>query len=495
MHQPIQLLRNYANRNAEVRKANTREMAISLFISFLTISISTLTLRNVPTGITLFSVIIHFETSKQLHRHYYLRECDDPYGISISGILLPLVSMIFPSTISNILSSGSIWALSCTLSSSLSTSLSTGTVFSMLICVLLFLEDNNILLLLCVPVLALCLVNSCRRTFTITESCLLSCLMISTISNALTSANANDMQMIIDISLTACVTFSILCVMIPASKCINFTNSNFTNSNLGTYACVVIIFVTYVTIHLKMSNNIQPIPYIMKYILFTNKKRIQLILFWIILLAITVIIQIVRTNDTKTSPTILRKVYHIVAFIIYYSGIQTDMTILKLGSIFGLLLFLVVESIRLRCIGSMKLHKHINQFANTLVDKRDAGPVVTSHIYLLLGCAIPVWCCYDDVTVAKGGIVSVCVQDGVAATFGKLFGKTIWGRRGRTLEGSVAGVIAACLVMAVWIEDVSQIFNVFLAASAAGLVEAFTDQADNLLVPLTFCSVYKALLI
>ena len=33
-----------------------------------------------------------------------------------------------------------------------------------------------------------------------------------------------------------------------------------------------------------------------------------------------------------------------------------------------------------------------NSFIRGFIDSRDEGPMILTHIYLLLGCAIPVWC-------------------------------------------------------------------------------------------------------
>lgn len=35
---------------------------------------------------------------------------------------------------------------------------------------------------------------------------------------------------------------------------------------------------------------------------------------------------------------------------------------------------------------------HLQQFMEPFVDRRDEGVAVLTHIYLLLGCAIPIWC-------------------------------------------------------------------------------------------------------
>lgn len=37
------------------------------------------------------------------------------------------------------------------------------------------------------------------------------------------------------------------------------------------------------------------------------------------------------------------------------------------------------------------LGAYLNQFMVKFTDSKDSGPVVLSHLYLILGCALPVW--------------------------------------------------------------------------------------------------------
>lgn len=149
---------------------------------------------------------------------------------------------------------------------------------------------------------------------------------------------------------------------------------------------------------------------------------------------------------------------------------------------------------------------HLQQFMEPFVDRRDQGVAVLTHMYLLLGCAIPIWCDVVLRTVSResdenkqprqalqptmlpfSGLVSttwahsyvshhdacdsiklanvnracfvawltlllclvvqlsIGVLDSLAAVFGKRYGRTKWPGTSKTVEGTlcaIAGTLA-----------------------------------------------------
>ena len=58
----------------------------------------------------------------------------------------------------------------------------------------------------------------------------------------------------------------------------------------------------------------------------------------------------------------------------------------------SLSILLGLEFIRAFKIG--QLHKYLDPFMLSFTSKtRDAGPLILSHLYLLVGCALPLWVC------------------------------------------------------------------------------------------------------
>jgi dolichol kinase len=74
-----------------------------------------------------------------------------------------------------------------------------------------------------------------------------------------------------------------------------------------------------------------------------------------------------------------------------------------------------IEFIRLSKIEP--LHKRLNSFMSSFTNKqRDSGPIILSHFYLLIGCALPLWLCSIiniDHWAAFSGIISLGIGDSV----------------------------------------------------------------------------------
>lgn len=92
-----------------------------------------------------------------------------------------------------------------------------------------------------------------------------------------------------------------------------------------------------------------------------------------------------------------------------------------------------------------------------LLDERDAGKIVLTHVYLLAGCALPSFLCpYPNgggggnaggsgAIVPYAGVLILGVGDTVASVVGTFVGKMLWvpsEGRGKTVEGTVAGWVA-----------------------------------------------------
>lgn len=53
-------------------------------------------------------------------------------------------------------------------------------------------------------------------------------------------------------------------------------------------------------------------------------------------------------------------------------------------------LFVLSEVLRIFRVPPFGMH--LQRFIEPFIDRRDQGAAVLTHIYLLLGCAIPIWC-------------------------------------------------------------------------------------------------------
>ncbi|EKX50018.1 hypothetical protein GUITHDRAFT_104416 [Guillardia theta CCMP2712] len=96
------------------------------------------------------------------------------------------------------------------------------------------------------------------------------------------------------------------------------------------------------------------------------------------------------------------------------------------------------------------------------VDERDSGVFIFTHIYLLVGCALPSWLTpYQgprgrfSILEPLAGALIVGVGDTAASVYGKLHGRMRFGM-------------------------------ITMSSIAANLLEAFTEQIDNLVLPMWY---------
>jgi len=72
--------------------------------------------------------------------------------------------------------------------------------------------------------------------------------------------------------------------------------------------------------------------------------------------------------------------------------------------------------------------KTLHQCFQVFVDERDEGPVILTHIYLLIGCSIPLWihCCPVTHVALYSGLLSLGIGDTLASVAGLKFGRHKW---------------------------------------------------------------------
>ncbi|TQS31706.1 hypothetical protein Golomagni_08007 [Golovinomyces magnicellulatus] len=191
-----------------------------------------------------------------------------------------------------------------------------------------------------------------------------------------------------------------------------------------------------------------------------------------------------------------------------------------------LAIFLILDLLRASQLPP--LSKPLAAFLAPYVDGRDfRGPVVISHIFLLIGCAIPLWLALGSLPrtgkdALKGwevptrevsmvsGVICVGLGDAAASLIGRRWGrhKWIWGG-GKSLEGSVAFAIAVFIglfIASTWLriggwpitDEPSSIAVQAAKAAVCGSVASFTEAVltggnDNVIVPVVLWTCVKSL--
>ncbi len=251
----------------------------------------------------------------------------------------------------------------------------------------------------------------------------------------------------------------------------------------------------------------------------------------IVVTGLTLVIHLSGAVEVDTR----RKVFHGMMVAMFLPATFIDPVFAGFAMALVLAIFLVLDVFRASQLPP--LSKPLAYFLTPYVDGRDLrGPVVVSHIFLLIGCAVPLWLslasvgrtgqhCWRgwDVPVRDLGMVSgiVCVGmgDAAASLVGRRFGRRKWPwSGGKSLEGSAAFFAAvivglnasrAWLLVGGWptlqvspVQDhhdsikalvsVDALAKTTLAAAGASLTEAvLTGGNDNVIVPIVLWLLVK----
>lgn len=251
--------------------------------------------------------------------------------------------------------------------------------------------------------------------------------------------------------------------------------------------------------------------------------RLILCAYWlgIITVGLSVVFRLSAFYEVDTR----RKVFHFMMVAMLLPATFIDPTFAALALSLMLAIFLLLDLFRASQLPP--LSKSLAYFLTPYVDGRDLkGPVVISHIFLLIGCAIPLWLSLgtltrtgNDNTVGwevptreismVSGVICVGLGDAAASLIGRRFGrrKWLWGG-GKSIEGSVAfatAVYMALMVAKLWLrvggwpannEDpwILTAGKASIAASIASLTEAvLTGGNDNVVVPVILWLCVKGL--
>ena len=238
-----------------------------------------------------------------------------------------------------------------------------------------------------------------------------------------------------------------------------------------------------------------------------------------------------------------RKIFHVLIMAIILSGlfVESMCTFIVLAVSVACCGFIVLETFRIVVLVSNDtIHSSLrvttadplSTFYRHFIDDKDLDRHwLSAHLHLLIGCAMPIVlkaCWESAIWRAKRkqsiemmdkeeewilptllhhtpllphlGWIVVGVGDSFAAIIGTKYGKHFWFDTKRSVEGSVGmlfSMIMATLAifmflhfrrnMAITMNDFSSSFLTLLATT---FMEAFTNESDNLILPLFACALY-----
>jgi dolichol kinase len=252
--------------------------------------------------------------------------------------------------------------------------------------------------------------------------------------------------------------------------------------------------------------------------------RLILCAYWLVIiivgLAIVFRLSAIYEVDTR------RKVFHFMMVGMLLPATYVDPTFAALALGLVLAIFLILDLFRASQLPP--LSKPLAYFLTPYVDGRDLrGPVVISHIFLLIGSAIPLWLSLGalprigtgpwsgwelpirDVSMVSG-VICVGMGDAAASLIGRRYGRHKWfWSGGKSIEGSLAfatAVTMALLFAKAWLrfggwptggnDDVwaVTVWKTGVASGLASLTEAvLTGGNDNVVVPVVLWLCVKGL--
>ncbi|KAF3335451.1 dolichol kinase [Carex littledalei] len=243
---------------------------------------------------------------------------------------------------------------------------------------------------------------------------------------------------------------------------------------------------------------VHPLLWVLNFVFTSPLERLALCSYWICVICISVLRFYKISKQSKTERILLRKYYHLVAVLMFVPALIFQPSFLDLAFGTALMVFLLLEMIRVWEI--WPLGKMVHQFMNAFTDHRDSDVLIVSHFSLLLGCALPKWMSsgFNDRPLAPfAGILSLGIGDTMASMVGHKYGVLRWSKAGKkTVEGTAAGITSvwvACYILLPLLASSGYILSqhwgsLLIAVTLSGLLEAYTAQLDNAFIPLVFYS-------
>ncbi|XP_077353248.1 dolichol kinase [Festucalex cinctus] len=234
----------------------------------------------------------------------------------------------------------------------------------------------------------------------------------------------------------------------------------------------------------------------------SSRRRLALVAYWAALCVAAAGVVLHQNRRRRAgskkhrASTAVRKYFHVIAVATFAPGLLYERRLLHAASAVCLAVFLFLEYVRYFRI--KPLGRPLRQLLTLFLDERDSGPLVLTHVYLLVGVALPVWLLPAACAPAKGagglapyaGVLAVGVGDAAAAALGSALGRIRWPGTKKTVEGTAASVlaqvagVAALLAADAGVDLDGAHARVLGSVALVAALEAYTSQIDNLLLPL-----------
>jgi len=184
------------------------------------------------------------------------------------------------------------------------------------------------------------------------------------------------------------------------------------------------------------------------------------------------------------SVVIRRKWFHAVAVVLFSPITIVFPQLMSLSYAIALCVLAVLEDLR------PDLPTLQSFYLSFLDPTKDNPELILSHVFLILGCGMPLWISEwtgdnesMEFLLSQWGILCLGIGDAAGAVIGSWYGKRQWGQNRRTIEGSLAMWISVSIIGVIFIPKDGYL-ALFVASTISTLMEAFTLQMDNLVLPI-----------
>ncbi|XP_015601471.1 dolichol kinase [Cephus cinctus] len=286
----------------------------------------------------------------------------------------------------------------------------------------------------------------------------------------------NIITVILQVGILYVASICILCTFFPHLR----VGRNFYATALGVLLLAVIPL-----LHILLDQS--PLHWIIFFI-FSDFKRIILISYWMVCVAFAIgaiARQILLNSQASTA---IRKHFHVLAVLVYIPGMIYDPSLLYLASGTIMCLFLMLEIIRI--LGQPPLGDLLQKGFSVFADNKDSLVSLTP-LYLLCGLSFPLWMPASNLDLLSllSGVLTVGLGDTAASFVGSNWGKHKWSSCEKSIEGTLACIliqltVVYCLGYFGYVEGFVTLVKATLSIIGISIVEARTDQIDNLALPL-----------
>lgn len=181
-----------------------------------------------------------------------------------------------------------------------------------------------------------------------------------------------------------------------------------------------------------------------------------------------------------------RKSFHGIAMLMFLPGIAFDPAFTHLAFSSAFALFIFAEYVRYFALYPFGASVHV--FMNEFLDNKDAGTAIISHFYLLTGCANSVWFEGPSKLLHFTGLLALGVGDALASVVGKRLGRNRWSPSNqKTGEGTITFIfsvtLSALILRFLGLTEEFSVFRYACVVALSSLLEAFSVQNDNLILP------------